>query len=507
MIASRKLNHFDTVTVNIFKTPVLHIIFSGHILLSVFFITIIDIPRTWGSSLSCSQFYESQPRTLVDHIVKNLQENPNGFPALIISESLQEYLQPIIEKYQKVMERATESNAINPIKTMVSSTETALTRFYELSSKINKELDRSTKNRRKILELSEDLRSCFSNLMLCRTNIKDQLPVVRSEIERDQAILDNIKSIVDELNRFKAELPSLTDIPQMFHNELKNAIDSQTYLLEHSLRLVLQSHIEVQTQLLNLAQAQIPLLVRVQSDAANLESAGAKDIGALELLSGRKSNKTVVPEQTLTDFSKRLESSQRTQWGGDFIRMASDGYSIRQLFDTLNTDRNYKGVYLSLKDVQEIAEIYLKKIHKDSSTGGFVNYDFKLKSYSRKSSWTVLNEGFSGLKYLIFLTGSSHPQIYIEYNIWLNKLIDQKIESIDEQLAALDNEPFRLNNVLKKFKIKSTLKHVLSLFLKIKNIGDQNVVRTAQSYPFDTISWVNDQRYEQTMDMHPEMPK
>lgn len=493
MCMKDKLNQFSPLRVNIFKTVVLHALFA-----SVAF-TVLDLQPAWGNLSSCLSIYNSRLNSsgtldLIGHISKKLQEDPFGFPTLTISESLLEYIRPIIEKYQTAMTLTGESQAINPIKLTVTSADAALVRFYELSARLDTELKRTSQNRKNLVELSQDLKSCFGILMQCKANIKESLASARNEVQANNITLQESASAVEELKLFKAKLPTLSEIPHVFHEEIKRAIDSQIYLLEISLPLVLKQQIESQTQLLNLAQAQIPALVAAQSNAAILEASGAIGIGALNFLgTSRLTDITRKPRnetKAQSEFIALSENSNPTALGESFLAKVAT-HSIFQLFNDFKIaplDSKAEPQYLSIKDVQRLAQAYMEKLFQFSPDKLRSNY-FDLYGVEKNGMNQILSD--NGFLNLFFLTGNLNHHFYLKYLNWIKDRFSHEKDNAKLELAALEKSFSLLGRILPGKKDVRDRRRLLRLKIEyIESFMYNQTDRTAHILAEGKFFWV-----------------
>lgn len=316
--------------------------------------------------------------SLLDQVIQNLSSKSNGFPILIVSDTIESFLKTIFEKYTEITDKISEKKEVNGINFSVSKSELTLNKFYDLHKHLEEELSKSRKNEEKIIELSAQMKRCLSNVNTCQLNIRDSLFETRKDILETNEFIQNLQLKANELKDLKNNLPGKIHLDASTLIQLNDLIDSQIQTIDQIFPRILESHLKGQSTLMALAESQIPALLRTRSMAAGLEAEWLVELGVLRLksdsmndneTSGNKSTKSTLTEmksELAQRFQNQIKESELSPFGKKIISELNEKSMLDIFIDSVNRrytapntfDRN-DSVYLTAKDLEHITNYIL----------------------------------------------------------------------------------------------------------------------------------------------------
>ncbi|MBL7544063.1 MAG: hypothetical protein JNL11_09610 [Bdellovibrionaceae bacterium] len=439
------------------------------VVLPIFLTVILFGGDASANNYLCSQFYNSNVNSqksisLVDTIKKDLRENPNSFPAWVISEQLEKFLSETTSHFSRITAKIEERDQINLLDTSVKSGEAALASFYRihksLSAELNNAKNSANSNKKKINELADNLKSCLNTMESCRINLKQAVVDAHTELSQLNEFLANLQHKAEILNQFALQLPQLHEVPASLVPEITSLIESQLQILSAGLPRMIQSHIENQKNLISLAHTIIPGIVRANSEAAFLEASGAFNVGAISGL-GRLTNPEItnrgssekaqvrqihsrmnLPAQA-RKFEELASQSEPTPFGDSILtQAASKGIKIYPILSEANIAENSR---ISMADLKAITEALL-------ANRAFVNdYDNFHSAYKLEGIQEIhpngslpivqigylhlnLHEVVFNLNLLPFLLKEFNAEKFSLYTNWLNSQLVNLKKDLDAEI-------------------------------------------------------------------------
>lgn len=315
----------------------------------------------------------AKPISLLDQVIQNLSSNSNGFPILIVSDTIDSFLETIFEKYTEITDKISEKKELNGINFSVSTAESTINKFYDLHRNLEVELSKSKKNEEKIKELSAQMKRCLSNVSICQSNIRDSLIETRKDILETNEFIQNLQLKANELKDLKNNLPGRIHLDASTLSQLNDLIDSQIQTIDQIFPRILESHLKGQSTLMALAESQIPALLKTKSMAAGLEAERLVELGVLRLksdsmndneISGNKSTKSTLIEmksELAQRFQNQIKESEVSPFGKKIISELNEKSILDVFIDAVNRrntapntfDRS-EDVYLTAKDLELI---------------------------------------------------------------------------------------------------------------------------------------------------------
>lgn len=351
----------------------------------IFLVSLMAVNASYSFASSCLSSYGAnnylnndgkkteKPFSLLDQVIQNLSSNSNGFPILIVSDTIDSFLETIFEKYTEITDKISEKKELNGINFSVSTAESTINKFYDLHRNLEVELSKSKKNEEKIKELSAQMKRCLSNVSICQSNIRDSLIETRKDILETNEFIQNLQLKANELKELKNNLPGKIHLDASTLSRLTDLIDSQIQTIDQIFPRILESHLKGQSTLMALAESQIPALLKTKSMAAGLQAEWLVELGVLRLksdstneseTSGNKSTKSTLIEmksELAQRFQNQIKESELSPFGKKIISELNEKSILDVFIDAVNRrntapntfDRS-ENVYLTAKDLELI---------------------------------------------------------------------------------------------------------------------------------------------------------
>lgn len=311
-----------------------------------------------------------KPISLLDQVTQNLSSNSNGFPILIVSETIEKFLNTIFEKYTEITDKISEKKELNGIKFSSSTAELTIDAFYNLHRNLESELSKTKRNEEKIKDLSDQMKKCLANISICQSNIKESMIETNKDILETNEFIQNLQLKANELKDLKNLLPERIHLDDLVMTQLMELIDTHIQNIENIFPRILESHLKAQSTLMAIAESQIPSLLKTKSMAAGLEAEWLVELGALRLkrdftneneTSGSKSILIEMKSELAQRFERQIKESELSPFGRQIISDLNNKRLVDVFIDAVNrrqSDQNTidrsESVYLTAKDLEQI---------------------------------------------------------------------------------------------------------------------------------------------------------
>ncbi|MBN8537141.1 MAG: hypothetical protein J0M15_08805 [Deltaproteobacteria bacterium] len=311
-----------------------------------------------------------EPISLLNQVIQNLSSNSNGFPILIVSETIESFLKTIFEKYNEMTDKISEKKELNGISFSVSKAELTINTFYNLHRNLETELAKTRRNEEKIKDLSDQMKKCLANISICQSNIKDSMIETKKDILETNEFIQNLQLKANELKDLKNWLPESIRLDELVMTPLLELIDTYIQNIENIFPHILESHLKAQSTLMAMAESQIPSLLKTKSMAAGLEAEWLVELGALRLkrdstndneTSGKKSTLIEMKSELAQRFERQIKESELSPFGRQIISDLNNKRLVDVFIDAVNrrqSDQNTfdrsESVYLTAKDLEQI---------------------------------------------------------------------------------------------------------------------------------------------------------
>lgn len=311
-----------------------------------------------------------KPISLLDQVIHNLSSNSNGFPILIVSDTIESFLKTVFEKYNAMTDKISEKKKLNGISFSVSKAELTINTFLNLHRNLESELSKAKKNEEKIKDISDQMKKCLANVSICQSNIKDSMIETKKDILETNEFIQNLQLKANELKDLKNWLPERIHLGELVITQLMELIDAHIQNIENIFPHILESHLKAQSTLMAIAESQIPSLLKTKSMAAGLEAEWLVELGALRLkrdstndneTSGSKSILNETKSELAQRFERQIKESELSPFGRQIISDLNNKRLVDVFIDAVNrrqSDQNTidrsESVYLTAKDLEQI---------------------------------------------------------------------------------------------------------------------------------------------------------
>lgn len=295
----------------------------------------------------CERFYINKP-TALELIMTNLGQNPNGYPMLIVSDSLNEHFLEIKKRYKRVIDIISTQGSNNAMVFSVQTTTAALETFQNLNKKLLNELEKSKLNRLEIDNLGKDMKTCLIKLDQCNVNLRLALKHVEDHITLGKNLLEDLSKKTIELSDIIPQLRYYHLFDDTVLKDIELLVEQQKQLIANSFSKIVSDSIVAQQSLRETATRYASLQIPwAKNQAALLESKeGAPIMGALS-----------------------LEESKENSYANDFANSGDHSFAIEKRNSPLNDEETNlsKGAArfhekIKSSELSSLGETLLKKL-------------------------------------------------------------------------------------------------------------------------------------------------
>lgn len=219
---------------------------------------------------------------LSSKITHAFEQDPIGYPELVISKVLSEEVLSITNDYKKIIEAISREGKANSLTYSLKTIPEVLLRFEKVAAAIEKELKKNEENRQKIIDLSADLNKCQINISSCQRNLMIALKAAEKNKKDALNLSEALKDKALEINKLFEQNPKL--ISQL-SSEVVTALNrAQIYYSDTMVNYY--NNITVAINIFNEMEKNlrsfIPELYLSETKLGLLQAQGA-DINALEI--------------------------------------------------------------------------------------------------------------------------------------------------------------------------------------------------------------------------------
>ncbi|MCK6597723.1 MAG: hypothetical protein L6Q37_05110 [Bdellovibrionaceae bacterium] len=439
-----------------------------------------------AGSKSCLERYSKiEEQGLITIINISLKENPESNKALIISNVMQEYMEKLTTPFLRLNSTLSSIGTNNQVQMSINTSSKTLDSFYTLVTQITESYKKQDSRYQQLLK---EFLACKNNLSVC----KSSLVVSQAELKKSYADVELLLILLDKAQeqfaiakeffsgpvredhksqaRFGIETISDSEVYALVRNSIDQKLQTlQTYSdvikksyevlkkQEHQIITLLGFSIpDAEMQALSLqAQQNIPIEAKemVAKKSVMLNSNSKYDGVAQELIERlAKLKQTVIGERVV----EKIEKGEVTSFN---------------LFETMETERRRRLVELehaetdsvamlnkldfyTLKDLEVIFSVLIDKVASERNSWPY-RLVFKSQEVRSIKFGNISFDSFAFFSGLFLLSKDMDVNLYKNFIVLYNKLIENKIAELNSQIAEEVKPSWWLPNFTKKGKSRN----------------------------------------------------